>query len=69
MLRQRMFNELTLYKIYLNQSCDIAPKNAAAFDLTLAKFCCVVDCVDVMLLFDGDFLCKHKNKTFTKYYR
>lgn len=23
-----------------NQSCDMAPKNEAAFDLTFAKFCC-----------------------------
>lgn len=38
----------------------MAPKNAAAFDLTLARFCCAVDVVDVPLVFDGDFLCKHK---------
>lgn len=49
-----------------NHSCDIAPKNAAAFDLTFARFCWAADCVicdddvddvlaDVALL--GDFAC------------
>lgn len=38
----------------------MAPKNAAAFDFTLAKFCCVVDCGGAVPLdLAGDLRYKH----------
>lgn len=44
------------HDVYRNQSCDIAPKKAAAFDLTLDRFCWVVDCTGAaeLVAFNGD---------------
>lgn len=55
-----MFENLQILKqiaFHRNQSCDIAPKKAAAFDLTFARFCWAVDCDEVATLLAGDFLC------------
>lgn len=54
-----------IWHIQRNHSCDIAPKNAAAFDLTFDRFCWVADCVicdeddDAVAAvpLGGDFVC------------